>query len=47
VCYLSWASREAHKIEGRLAEAGKRFGKAEHVVVSLPTWDCDLGYEDL
>ena len=47
VCYLSWASRQAHKIEGRLAEAGKRFGKAEHVVVSLPTWDYGLGYEGL
>jgi hypothetical protein len=47
VCYLSWASREAHKIEGRLAEAGKRFGKAEHVVVSLPIGDYGLGYEDL
>ncbi|MDH5374331.1 MAG: hypothetical protein OEY40_02535 [Candidatus Bathyarchaeota archaeon] len=47
VCYLSWASRQAHKIEGRLAEARKRFGKAEHVIVSLPTWDYGLGYEDL
>jgi hypothetical protein len=44
---LSWASREAHKIEGRLAEAEKRFGKAEHVVVSLRMGDYDLGYEDL
>jgi len=47
VCYLSWASREAHRIEGRLAEAGKRFGKAEHVVVSVPFWDYGLGYEYL
>jgi hypothetical protein len=47
VCYLSWASREAYKIEGRLAEAGKRFGKAEHVVASIPFGDYGLGYEDL
>lgn len=44
---MSWASREAHKIEGRLAEAGKRFGKAEHVIVSLRIGDYDLRYEDL
>ena len=47
VCYLSWASREAHRIQGRLAEAEKRFGKAEHVVVSLCTGDYDMRYEDL
>jgi len=47
VCYLSWASREAHKIEARLVEANARFGKAEHVVVSLPIGDYGLGYEDL
>lgn len=28
VCYLSWATREAHKIEARLTEANARFGKA-------------------
>jgi len=47
VCYLSWASREAHRIECRLAEAEKLFGKAEHVVVSLPIWDYSLRYEDV
>jgi hypothetical protein len=47
VCYLSWASRAAHKIEGRLAEAKKRFGNAEHIVVSLPIWDYGLCYEAL
>lgn len=47
VCYLSWASREAHMIEGRLADVEKRFGKAEHVVVSLSIGDYDLRYEDL
>jgi len=47
VCYLSWASREAHKIRSRLAEAEKRFGEAEHVVASLPFGDYGLGYEDL
>ena len=47
VCYLSWASRAAHRIEGRLAEARKRFGIAEHVVVSLPTRDYGLRYEAL
>ena len=47
VCYLSWASRAAHRIEGRLAEARKRFGEADHIVVSLPMWDYELQYEDL
>ncbi len=47
VCYLSWASREAHRIEGRLAEARKRFGIAEHIVVSIPVWDYGLRYEEL
>ena len=47
VCYLSWATREAHKIESRLAEAEKRFGKAEHVVASVTIGDYGLGYEDL
>jgi hypothetical protein len=47
VCYLSWASREAHKIEARLAEANARFGKPEHVVVSPSIGDYGLGYEDL
>lgn len=47
VCYLSWASREAHKIECRLAEAQNRFGRAEHIVVSLRTSDYSLRYEDI
>jgi len=47
VCYKSWASREAHKIETRLAEAEKRFKKAEHVVASVPVGDYGLAYEDL
>jgi hypothetical protein len=47
VCYLSWASREARKIEGRLAEAQRRFGKAEHIVVSIRFEDYGLRYEDM
>jgi hypothetical protein len=47
VCYLSWAIREAHKIECRLAGAKKRFGKPEHIVASVPVSDYGLNYEDL
>jgi hypothetical protein len=47
VCYLSWASREAHKIEARLAEGAKRFGLVEHAVASIPVKDYGLSYEVL
>lgn len=47
VCYLSWATREAHKIVSRLAEAEKRFGKPEHVVASVPIVDYGMDYENL
>jgi hypothetical protein len=37
ICFKrGWAVREAHKIEVRLAEASKRWGKIEHIVTTLP-----------
>jgi uncharacterized protein with PIN domain len=48
ICYkYGWASREAHRIEVRLAEASKRFGKAEHIVCSVPPSDYGLNYDAL
>lgn len=48
VCFKSgWAIREAGNIEGRLAEAGKRFGLVEHVVASVPVRDYALSFEVL
>jgi hypothetical protein len=37
ICFKhGWAVRAAGKIEGRLAEASKRFGAVEHIVVAIP-----------
>ena len=48
VCYkYGWASREAHKIEVRLAEGAKHFGLVEHIVASVPLKDYSLSYEVL
>lgn len=48
VCYkYGWASREARKIEVRLAEASKRFGLAEHVVATVPPKFYGLNLEAL
>jgi len=48
VCFKSgWAVREAGKIEGRLKEASKRFGLAEHIVASVPLRDYGLSFGDL
>jgi len=45
-CYrYGWAVREARSIEGRLAEASKRFGLVEHIVCSVPLKDYGLSYE--
>jgi hypothetical protein len=46
-CYVEWAKREAHKIEVRLMEASKCFGKVEHLVVSPVKSDYGLGIEVL
>lgn len=35
VCYLSWAVHEAHAIDWKLEHVGKKWGLADHVVVSL------------
>jgi hypothetical protein len=48
VCFKrGWAVREAGKIESRIKEAEKLFGKAEHIVVSVPQKDYGLSYEAL
>jgi hypothetical protein len=48
VCFKrGWAVREAGNIESRVKEAEKRFGKAEHIVVSVPKKDYGLSYEAL
>ena len=48
VCFKSgWAIRQAGNIEGRLAEASKRFGLVEHIVCSVPVRDYGLSYKNL
>lgn len=48
VCYkYGWASREAHKIEVRLAEASKQWGLVEHIVATFPPKYYGLSYEAL
>jgi len=48
ICYVrGWAVREAGNIESRIKEAEKRFGKAEHIVVSVPKKDYGLSFEAL
>jgi hypothetical protein len=48
VCYkFGWAAREAQKIEARLVEASKHFGKVEHIVCSVAPRDYGLSFEDL
>ena len=48
VCYkYGWAVREANRVTVRLREASKRFGLAEHIVVSPPRRLYHLSYEAL
>ena len=48
VCFKSgWAVREADRIAQRIKEASKRFGLAEHVIVSVPKSDYGLDFENL
>jgi len=48
VCYKKgWAVREAGKIEDRLAEASKRFGQVEHIIVSVPASDYGFTHQSL
>ena len=42
-----WAVREACSIEYRIAEASKRFGVAEHIVISVPKTDYNLPYAEM
>jgi len=45
-CYrYGWSVREARSIEGRLAEASKRFGQVEHISCSVPHKDYGLSFE--
>ena len=47
-CYKhGWAVREASRIEVRLKELSKRFGKIEHFAVSVPDRDFGLSLEAL
>jgi hypothetical protein len=45
LCYESWAGREAHKIEGRLLEAEKQYGKIEHFIASVPLERYGLSFD--
>jgi len=36
ICYRDWAVRQARKIEHRILEASKRFGEAQHIIVTFP-----------
>jgi hypothetical protein len=36
VCYLSWATREAHRIEERLRVHSEVYGEVYHIVASIP-----------
>jgi hypothetical protein len=48
VCYRhGWAVREAANIESRIKEASKKFGQAEHIIVSVPEADYGLTLESL
>ncbi len=48
VCYkYGWASREAHKIEVRLAEGARLYGHVEHIGVTIPPEFYNLSYADL
>jgi len=48
VCYKSgWAVRQAGRIEARLKEASKRFGRAEHIICSVPSRDYGLEFKAL
>lgn len=48
VCYkYGWAVRQAGKIEMRLKEASKHFGKVEHIVASVPVKDYGLTHRCL
>jgi hypothetical protein len=47
ICYKMWAGREAKRIEARLAEASKRLGLVEHIIVSPPKCDRQRLADDL
>jgi len=47
VCFRKWINREAMRIEGRLNESSKRFGRVEHIVFSVPQKDWYLGMKVL
>jgi hypothetical protein len=48
VCFKrGWAVREASAIEYRINQASKKFGVAEHIVVSVPKTDYDLPFAEM
>jgi hypothetical protein len=48
VCFKrGWAVREASAIEYRINEAAKKFGVAEHIIVSVPKTDYGLAYAEM
>jgi len=47
ICKPSWAVREARSIERRLAEASKRFGQVEHLMISVPMKDYGMDVKSL
>lgn len=48
VCYRhGWAVRQASNMESRLNEFSKRFGSPEHIIISVPSGDYALTFEEL
>lgn len=48
VCFKAWAIREAKLAAWRIAEASKKYGKAEHIIASVPKSEYamfDKGYD--
>jgi hypothetical protein len=46
-CYRSWCLREARQIDAKLAVSGKKWGLAEHIVVSVALKDYNLSSDEL
>lgn len=43
ICRNRWGAKEAKRMADCLLEASKHYGKVEHVVLSPPRWDWELG----
>jgi hypothetical protein len=46
-CYRSYCLREAAKIDAKLAESGKKWGPADHIVISVALKDYNLSPDEL